>query len=310
MNTARSHRLARLAVGFALIVPATSHAQSAATPDSSATAVSVSAKCRHPLKASDAEYDAALQSLELRDTSSRLTAGAGRLNERIARAMRHALGGSETLVPRADSLGIPTEVDGAVPLALIVHRDGPTTWQVDAGSRGEPARLAGVYRAVLGTMSRDDLLLEWQNDVAADSAVLMLRLSKHALQSADAIHVGRTSSAVFVTVRPLDFDTPPVYERTSGLFVPYDIRESRTGWRIVMEATIDEDGNVEKRSVRDVPSLALATDSAHFEHDYKRLVDAARQSMLDSKYFPARSGGCAVAEQVHQPFYVNMVPKG
>lgn len=78
------------------------------------------------------------------------------------------------------------------------------------------------------------------------------------------------------------------------------------GYALIVPAT----SHVEKRSVRDGPSLALATDSAHFEHDYKRLVDAARQSMLDSKYFPARSGGCVVAEQVHQPFYVNMVPKG
>ncbi len=72
-----------------------------------------------------------------------------------------------------------------------------------------------------------------------------------------------------------------------------------------MEATIDANGNVEKSSVRDVRSLASASDSAHFDDDYKKLVDAARQAMLHSRYVPGHRGGCAVEQVVRQSFSVN-----
>ena len=48
-----------------------------------------------------------------------------------------------------------------------------------------------------------------------------------------------------------------------------------------------------------------ASDSAHFDYSYKKLVEAAREAMLHSKYVPAHHNGCAVEQAVRQSFYVN-----
>lgn len=283
-------------------LPAIARAQSPAVHHASPVGAAP-ASCRSAASW-DGAYDFTSQSLTTMDTSIVRATELTLLNQRIARAVRATLGGSDTLLPRADSLAYP-DADGSLPVAIVVHRDAPATWHVDAGADSAGARLAKLYGLVLGTMAPNDLWISWPTGATRDAAEVRVQLHTQMFGALNADQSSDKAVPIFRTLHPVDPNGPPVLAR-GGPFVPSShIANGRVGWRVVMEATIDADGNVEKTTVHDVRSLASASDSAHFDDDYKKLVDAARQAILHSKYVPAHHNGCAVEQAVQQSFYVN-----
>lgn len=299
-----------MCLGFAAIVslPATSAAQSPAAHDASPVSAAP-ASCRS-VASWEGAFDYMSQSLSTIDVTIVRASELIALNQRIAGAMRATLGVSDTLVPRADTLDYPDD-EGQVPLTIVLHRDAPATWHADsaadsadAATDSTAARFVSLYRVVLSTMAPNDLRIAWPTGATRDSARVHVRVSKQVFGGLGSERPAHDALVIFKALHPIDANGPPVVAR-AGPFVPSSDAMNGVAWRVVMEATIDADGNVEKKSVHDIRSMASASDSAHFDNTYKKLVDAARQAMLHSRYVPAHQNGCAVEHIIQQSFYVN-----
>jgi len=296
----------RLGWAFLIILalmPPPAIAQSPAAGGSSPATVDSTASCRRSAESWDGAYDFVRQLLTTIDISAVRPTELILLNKRIASAMRVALGGSDTVLPRADTLGRP-EADGALPFTIVMHRDAPATWRVDAAADSAGARLANLYTLVLGAMAPSDLRIPWPSGAPWDSAEIRVRLITQVFGPLNAQQPSDNSLLIFRALHPIDPNGPPVVARAGQFFPSYHVMNG-VAWRVVMEATIDADGNVEKKTVHDIRSMASASDSAHFDYSYQKIVDAAREAVLHSKYVPAHHGGCAVEQVVRQSFVVN-----
>ncbi len=293
-------RLGCVAIAAALVAPANARAQSRGVHDAQPTG-STAAPCR-PAGNWDGAFDFMSQWLTTIDIATVRAGEMIALNHRVAAAVRATLGASDTLLPRADTLDYP-EDDGIVPLTIVLHRDAPATWHVDSSADTADARFVRLYDLVLGSMAPNDLRIAWPTNATRDSAEVRVRVRKQVFGGLTD-HPAQPAVLIYKALHPIDPNGPPLVAR-SGAFIPSNHLMNGVAWRVVMEATIDAEGNVEKKSVRDIPSLASASDSAHFDYAYKKLVDAAREAMLHSKYVPAHRDGCAVEQAVRQSFYVN-----
>ena len=294
------HRLGCVAIAAALIAPANAPAQSPGVHDAQPPG-SAAASCR-PAGNWDGAYDFMSQWLTTIDITTVRAGELIALNQRVAGAVRAALGVSDTLLPRADTLDYP-EDDGVLPLTIVLHRDAPATWHADSTADSADAPFVRLYDLVLSSMAPNDLRIAWPTDATRDSAEVRVRVRKQVFGGLTD-HPAQPAILIYKALHPIDPNGPPVVAR-SGAFLPSYHVINGVAWRVVMEATIDADGNVEKKSVHDIPSLASASDSAHFDYSYKKLVDAARQAMLHSRYVPAHRNGCAVEQTVRQSFYIN-----
>ena len=293
-------RLGCAALAAALVAPANAGAQSRRVHDAQPTG-STAASCR-PTDNWDGAYDFMSQWLTTIDITTVRAGEMIALNHRVAGAVRATLGVSDTLLPRADTLDYP-EDDGIVPLTIVLHRDAPATWHVDSSADTADARFVRLYDLVLGSMAPNDLRIAWPTNATRDSAEIRVRVRRQVFGGLTD-HPAQPAILIYKALHPIDPNGPPVLAR-GGAFNPSYHVMNGVAWRVVMEATIDAEGNVEKKSVHDIPSLASASDSAHFDYAYKKLVDAAREAMLHSKYVPAHRNGCAVEQAVRQSFYVN-----
>lgn len=296
----RASRRVRSAIVVALVAPAAAQAQSHGAHDASPVA-SAAAPCRS-VESWDGAFDFMTQWLTTIDVTTVRAEELIALNHRIAGAVRATLGVSDTLLPRADTLDYP-EDDGMVPLSIVLHRDAPATWRVDSSADTANARFAHLYDLVLGAMAPNDLRIAWPTGATRDSAEIRVRVRKQVFGGLTD-HPTQAAILIYKALHPIDPNGSPVLAR-GGSFIPSYHVMNGVAWRVVMEATVDADGNVEKKSVHDIPSLASASDSAHFDYSYKKLVDAAREAMLHSRYVPAHHNGCAIEHSVRQSFYVN-----
>ena len=213
-------RLQRWAGAFAaaLGMTATARAQPPAAHDSSN--VGVATPCRNPVERWAGAFDFVSQSLSAVDSANISASELLRLDQRIGEAAREALGGSDALIPRADTLGALGD-DGAVPLTIVLHRDAPATWHPAPSTDSADARLATFYRVVLGSMAPNDQRTPWPTGATSDSAIIRVWMSTQ--------QFGRLMNA--------------------GI-----------AWRVVMEATIDADGNLKRNTIQ-APRCTTANSS-------------------------------------------------
>lgn len=287
-------------IAAVVLLPAIARPQSPAAHDASPVTPASTAPCL-TAESWDGAYDVMSQWLTTIDVTTVRAGELIALNHRIAGAVRATLGVSDTL-PRADTLDYP-EDDGVLPITIVLHRDAPATWRVDSAADSAAARFVRLYDLVLSSMAPNALRIAWPTDATHDTAEIRVRVRKQVFGGL-ADHPAQPADLIYKALHPIDPNSPPVLAR-SGDFIPSDHVLNGVAWRVVMEATIDPNGNVEKKSVHDIPSMASASDSAHFDYSYKKLVDAARQAMLHSRYVPAHHNGCAVEQAVRQSFFVN-----
>ncbi len=188
-------------------LPAIASAQSPAAHDSSPVGATT-ASCRSAVNW-DGAYDFTSQSLTAVDTSTVRAKELIQLNERIASAVRATLGGSDTLPPRADTLSDP-DADGALPLAIVVHRDAPATWHVDAGADSAGARLAKFYGLVLGTMAPNNLWISWPTGATRDAAEIRVQVHTQMFGRLNPDRPADNAVLIFRTLHPVDPNGPPV----------------------------------------------------------------------------------------------------
>lgn len=300
-TTMKRRRRTCVTIAAVVLLPAIARPQSPATHDASPMARASTAPCL-TAESWDGAYDFMSQWLTTTDVTTVRAGELISLNHRIAGAVRATLGVSDTLLPRADTLDYP-EDDGVLPITIVLHRDAPATWRVDSAADSADARFVRLYDLVLSSMAPNALRIAWPTDATRDTAEIRVRVRKQVFGGL-ADHPAQPAVLIYKALHPIDPNGLPVLAR-SGDFIPSYHVLNGVAWRVVMEATIDPNGNVEKKTVHDIPSMASASDSAHFDYAYKKLVDAARQAMLHSRYVPAHRNGCATAHLVQQSFYVN-----
>lgn len=297
-------RLAALVLVFA--VPQRLTGQPVSSRDTvSMTAAPPTGACANPV-GRDSVADVMLsQRIATQDASARLPASMATFEQRLAERVRMALGGSVDSMPYFDALGTADQVAGVVPLVLVLHRRKPPTWRVDSAAAATPLAIADIYTTALRDLSADPPPIKWPDGLADDSTEMSVTLVPH--------RINRTTgklgpierlvgSPVLWMHDAVDADQPPVLRRPAFPTLPHDAQHSRILETVVLDAIVDANGHAESASIRDVPELAVASDSTHFEHYHEEFVAAARQAILESWFFPARASGCAVAAMVRLPY--------
>ena len=227
-----------------------------------------------------------------------LTQGA-LISQHIAAAARVALGSAGDSLPAGNALGVWRQSLEHLPLAIVIHKDGPFSWHRDGGAQAANAKLTAFYERVLRAIPPDSLWMVWPDGYAPDSVAMRLDImSDNPYENAPSMRatlfpvftaqgLARTSAAVDVRV------DPPYPKDAVG--------DSITG-RVSMAVVIGTDGRADSSTIRvDEPSAALLATSP-MAHYYREFIDASRAVVMRETFRPARIGGCVIRQVVHLSF--------
>jgi hypothetical protein len=278
-------------------------AQSNTAPDSTSTSAVPASACATPSSPDLVSKRIVDQRIEPASPAPGLDEPIATIAERLAEHVRTALGGTPDSMPSVDALA-NAHVDGVAPATIVLHRNQPPTWRVDSGPSID-ARIVVLYTTALRDLSADAPHLDWPAGLSSDSAVLSVSLSTYRIGNTTGkivrvVH-GRVLPVFLMKDQP-NADEQPIVRRPARPMVPYSLIRSGIAETVVLEATVLPNGHVDPATIRDVREAASASDSSRFEYYHTKFVAAARQAILDTWFFPARSSGCAVAALVRLPY--------
>lgn len=289
-----------------LSVPTGVAGQSTASRDTTSMTVAVpTAACANPVRPDSIADVMISQRIAPVGASFQLPPAIATFDQRLAERVRIALGGAVDSMPYDDALGTSDEIAGVVPVVVVFHRGKPPSWRIDSAGMTTRRALADIYTTALRDLSADPPNMKWPDGLADDSIEVSITLVPHRINPTGG-KLGPIERLVDAPVLwmhdAVDADQPPLFRRPAYPRLPRDARHTRIQETVVLEAIVDAKGRVDAASIRDVPELAVASDSTHFEHYHAEFVAAARQAISDSWFFPARASGCAVAAMVRLPY--------
>ena len=242
-----------------------------------------------------------------------LLAAADALLQRVgerARAMLRPAGATGDSVPPGepglgDSLHVWRGVGGR--LEVTAYRDGHVTWTVDSLWRGDSTAATLLSRALAAVQAGDEPAFLWPGDTAVHPLgpvhfdFTFLWPSKDSRGNVISPSVTRPVEPLFAMLEPW---TDPV--RVARLAHPsYPRRQRDAGFEgnILLQYVVDTSGRARPETIHAVwrPGTRPLLDQQKFEA-YHAFVDASRRSAADTRYEPARVGGCAISQIVQQPF--------
>jgi hypothetical protein len=232
-----------------------------------------------------------------------------RVGERARAMLRPAGAVGDTLPPGepalGDSLHVWRNVGGS--LSVTAHRDGHVAWTVDSTWKGDSTAATLLSRALAAVQAEGGPTFLWPTDTT--------------LAPLGPVHfdltfvwptVDRTgqiaSSPVTRPVEPLFSMLQPWTQevRTARLAqpsYPSDVLNAGFEGNILLQYVVDTSGRAKRETVHSVwrPGTRPLLDARKLQA-YHSFVDASRRSVLDTRYEPARIGGCTVSQYVEQPF--------
>lgn len=258
------------------------------------------AQCRDTLSPANVVRLTVGQQVELKDTTSAILAQLDLVGERIADAARASLGASGQAIPTGDSLGMLPSAYNAIPIDIVMHREGPWAWRPGAPDKfPAPPKLTAFYARVLGTIPADSLWIVWPDGYQPDSVVFRLVLFGYSQHVPTANR--RTSLFSVFTTKGI-LERPAVATHIAWIEYPPDANFHHIVGEVLLQFVIDTTGRADAKTIRVLEPTAARMDSSEFATFYTEFIRASRSAVEQSRYSPARLGGCLVREQVQQPF--------
>lgn len=220
------------------------------------------------------------------------------VSEHVAEHVRAALGAAPNTIPESDSLVDWRDLDGSVPIALVIYRSQPTAWRADAIVSPANKRVLALYLDVLRGMSPDDLWLVWPKGFKADSIMVHFYLTPLGF----GLPLGRPEMAVFSADVATVPATPALPDHQVLPQYPRDAERKRVVATVILQFVIDTTGHAEPASITNLKPSPGSVDFPNALSYYGEFVEAARSAVLASTYHPGRRGGCLVAQLVQAPF--------
>jgi hypothetical protein len=268
--------------------------------DSTAIVAAARAACVDALPASQLHPSVIYLHAEVSDTTnSSLMPQAELLASEVADDMRSRLGGSNTLIPSADTIVKPS----SLPAQLVV------TFRADGGAtRRVVGQYGGKRTAELLSTSFDairkngDGAMVWPDGYTADSVIVSLFLWPDFLvhDSAAALYKARSEFAAFSSLIPTE--RPALaHDGNPNPRFPFQNRMHRVSGYLILEFVVDTTGHAIEGTVHDVwpenkPRLTGAMGSY-----YDDFLAATKDALRSWKFYPAYVGTCPVRQIVRLP---------
>lgn len=242
-----------------------------------------------------------------------LLAAADALLQRVgerARSMLRPAGATGDSVPPGepelgDSLHVWRGVGGRV--EVTAYRDGHVAWTVDSLWRGDSTAATLLSRALAAVQAGDEAAFLWPADttlarlgqVRFDFTFLWPSKDSHGIVIAPS--VTRPVEPLFAMLEP--WTDPVRVARSARPSYPKRQRDAGFEGSILLQYVVDTSGRARPETIHAVwrPGTRPLLDQQQFEA-YHAFVDASRRSAVDTRYEPARVGGCAISQIVQQPF--------
>ncbi|HEX5577315.1 MAG TPA: hypothetical protein VFX40_03010, partial [Gemmatimonadaceae bacterium] len=217
--------------------------------------------------------------------------------------MRSLLGGSETVLPEADSLVNWDLLEGA--FVVTAMKDGSFTWRassLNAGVDTLPKAGPGFVRRALEDVASQGERLMWPESFEADSALFEITLKRPIVRKGgqELPLKARLPFPVFTLEVPWQQEVHMTKE--PRIDYPESLRRAAIAGGVQLQFVIDEKGKIVPGSIREAwpdsrPRLT------GFSRDYYRdFVKAVERGLPSARFSPAIVGGCVRPQRVMQIF--------
>jgi hypothetical protein len=225
----------------------------------------------------------------------------------IVERTRAALGAAPDVLPTGEpKLGDSLHVWRAVSRDLLItaYRDGHVVSRIDTVGRDSAA--AVLLRRSLTELTDGGESFIWPSDDAAmalDSVHLRVALSWAGVDSAGRPHPAerkRALVALFSMLVPWEEPVRP-WRMPQPHYPDVALTNGIRGTALI-QFVVDTAGKPDIRTMRDLNAARAARLPGEERAAYLSFVRAAREAIEQSRYKPARIGGCTVRQLVQQPF--------
>jgi hypothetical protein len=289
-----------IALALALAGSTAATAQAADTDTFVAPNTPEWAQCRDTLDADNLSSFMVAQEVLMQDTTPAMLAQVSLIAQRIAATVRAALGAPDESVPPGNALGMFEEGSQDVPIDIVLHRDGPTTWRsATPSAHATTPKVTAFYMQVLKSIPPDSLWIVWPDGYSPDSLVLRLNLESYRKN----MLLSERKIASFMVFMAHGVTEGPAIIRDKGPMVyPSDANfQSRAG-RVVLQYVVDTSGRADSTTIRVLEPSDSEIDTTATGRFYREFIDASRNAVLQTQYLPAHVGGCPMRQRAHAEF--------
>jgi hypothetical protein len=191
------------------------------------------------------------------------------------------------------------------PSIVTATPDGRIRWstRVDT-SRLEAEEKAGLrlMAAAVDSAVARGIRFSWPSGLGADSVTFGLMLESQPAPPKPALPAGAYIQRVPLGLVGRPAESPVTMTRMGRLIYPKANREAGIRGVVTMQFDVDATGRVDPASIHEVGTGASAAGSAVDRVRHDRFVEAATRSVRESRFEPARVGGCATPSTARLPY--------
>ena len=233
------------------------------------------------------------------DTARAAQNAAALFAQDVAAALKPLLDDSSGAVPAGEPRLRWQQLDGVLPLVLF--RDGRRRVVEDAGPFTGAIALVARAQASLSNDSEADLV----PSPGPDSLLVALRLAWPTVDSAG--HPRRPTARPLVPAFTIAYPWVEPVEPLHAVQPSYPSRPrfNNVEGTVVLDFVVDTSGRADPATLRAMWPAGVSTTGVDATW-YRDFLDAAWRGVKESRYRPARIGGCVTRQLVSQPFSFQM----
>ena len=225
------------------------------------------------------------------------------LTQAVALRMRSLLGGSETVLPHADSLVNWDLLEGA--FVVTAMKDGSFRWRassLNAGVDTLPRAGAGFLRRALEDVASQGERMMWPESFQADSALFEITLKRPIVRKGgeELPLKARLPFPVFTLEVPWQQEVHMTKE--PRIDYPESLRRAAVAGGVQLQFVIDEKGKIVPGSIREAWPDSRPRPTGYFRDYYRDFMKAVERGLPSARFSPALVGGCTTRRRVMQIF--------
>ncbi|HEY7894538.1 MAG TPA: energy transducer TonB [Gemmatimonadaceae bacterium] len=292
-------RYCGIAFGLLCAAAAGGSAQQSGSDGADAVATGPS-QCADTLQPANLMRVTVYQEVSAKDTASALVSQLDLVAQRIAIAVRTALGAAGDAVPQADSLGVWMGAGRRLPFVVVVRREGAGSWRRDTNSDTISAKVTNLYAGALRSIPPDSLWMVWPDGYAADSVVFRLML----IAASNTSHLSATTYSLFAVYGTNGLREHPalLMKGQPSPWYPTDAEYRGLVGDVLLQFAIDTQGRADMTTIKVLRPTAATLSTSPFAHFYREFALAAEEAVRHDRFYPARIGTCPVRQLVQFPF--------
>jgi hypothetical protein len=232
-----------------------------------------------------------------------LLPAADMLTQAVALRMRTILGGSETVLPEADSLVDWDNLEGAV--VVTAMKDGSFTWRASSlNGRADTLARAGVsfiLKALEDVASQGERMM-WPETLKADSLQFEIILKRPIVREGGVELPLKARLPMPVLTLEVPWQKEVHMTKEPRIYYPEKSKGARITGGVQMQFVIDVDGKIVPGSISEAWPDSRPRPTGYFRDYYRDLIRSVERGLPSARFSPALVGGCVRQQRVMQIF--------